>query len=128
VVCPVGALLFLSLQSLLCQRCYQTILFFPDLPGFQGTAERMAQSKDHWYNMEAGMPRFSPAFNLFLCVFCFVWFFCFCGTEVWTQDLHFKLLHQFIFFVKGFFQIGSRKLFAWNGFKPRSSCSLPLSS
>jgi hypothetical protein len=48
----------------------------------------------------------------------------FCGTGVWTQGLHFEPLHQ-PYFCEGFFEIGSFELFAWAGFKPRSSWSLP---
>jgi hypothetical protein len=47
-------------------------------------------------------------------------FVCVCGTGAGTQGLHLETLHQ-PFFVKGFFEIGSRKLFAWAGFEPRSS-------
>jgi hypothetical protein len=39
------------------------------------------------------------------------------STEVWTQGLHLEPLHQ-PFFVKGFFKLGSRELFAWSGFEP----------
>jgi hypothetical protein len=45
-------------------------------------------------------------------------------TGVWTQGLHLEPLHQ-PFFVKGFFEIGSWELFAWAGFGPQSSWSLP---
>jgi hypothetical protein len=50
--------------------------------------------------------------------------FLFCDTGVWTQGQHLEPLHQPLF-LKGFFELGSRKLFAWDGFKPRSSWSLP---
>jgi hypothetical protein len=46
------------------------------------------------------------------------------GTGVWTQGLYLELLHQ-PFFLKGIFQIRSCKLFAWAGFEPWSSWSLP---
>jgi hypothetical protein len=51
-------------------------------------------------------------------------FFIFFSTGVWTQGLHLESLHQ-PFFVIGFFEIGSHKLFAWAGFQPQSSWSLP---
>jgi hypothetical protein len=47
-----------------------------------------------------------------------------CNTGVWTQGLHPEPLHQ-SFFMMSFFKTGSCELFAWNGFKPRSSWSLP---
>jgi hypothetical protein len=40
----------------------------------------------------------------------------FCGTEVWSQGLHLKPLHQ-SFFEMGFLKIGSRELFAQAGFE-----------
>jgi hypothetical protein len=43
----------------------------------------------------------------------------------WQVLLPMELLYQ-AFFVMGFFEIGSHKLFAWAGFEPRFSCSLPL--
>jgi hypothetical protein len=46
------------------------------------------------------------------------------GTAAWTQSLHLEPLHQ-PFFVIGIFEIGSLELFAWAGFEPRSSWSLP---
>jgi hypothetical protein len=47
----------------------------------------------------------------------FFFFFFFFGDPVaWTQGLHLKPLHQPIF-VKGFFKIGSHKLFAQTGFE-----------
>jgi hypothetical protein len=55
-------------------------------------------------------------------VFCF--FFFFCGAGVWTQGLHLEPLHQ-LFFVQGFFKIGSHELFARAGFELQSSWSLP---
>jgi hypothetical protein len=41
----------------------------------------------------------------------------FFGSGALTQGLHLEPLHQ-PFFVKGFFEIGSFKLFAWAGFEP----------
>jgi hypothetical protein len=41
-------------------------------------------------------------------------------TGAWTQALHIEPLHQ-PFFVKGFFEIGSYKLFARAGFEPQAS-------
>jgi hypothetical protein len=41
----------------------------------------------------------------------------FCGTGAETQGLHLEPLHQ-PFFVKGFFNIGSRKLFTWDDSEP----------
>jgi hypothetical protein len=46
--------------------------------------------------------------------------FSFCGTGVWTHGVHIEPLHQ-PFFVMGFFEIGSLKLFAQAGFEPGSS-------
>jgi hypothetical protein len=56
--------------------------------------------------------------------FLFLFLF-FCGTEAWTQGLHFEPLHQ-PFFVVGFFQEGSHKLFAQAGFEhdPPDLCFL----
>jgi hypothetical protein len=54
------------------------------------------------------------------CLFVHFW-----GNGVWTQGLHFEPLHQ-PFFVKGFFEIGSRELFAWASFELWSSWSLLL--
>jgi hypothetical protein len=44
----------------------------------------------------------------------FTLFFLEGGTGAWTQGLHLEPLHQ-PFFVMGFFEIGSRKLFPWAG-------------
>jgi hypothetical protein len=54
---------------------------------------------------------------------CFV-LFCFNGPGAWTQGLHLEPLHQ-PYFCEGFFKIGSQELFAWAGFEPQSSWSLP---
>jgi hypothetical protein len=54
----------------------------------------------------------------------FVLFFGGGGPGAWTQGLHFEPLHQ-PYFCEGFFNIGSRELFVWAGFQPRSSWSLP---
>jgi hypothetical protein len=51
-------------------------------------------------------------------------FFLLCSAGVWTQDLLLKPLRRPIF-CDGFFEIGSRELFAWPGFKLWSSWSLP---
>jgi hypothetical protein len=57
-----------------------------------------------------------------------VWFcFVFCGTGAWAQGLHLEPFHQ-PFFVKGFFEMGSRELFPLAGFKLWSSWSLPTES
>jgi hypothetical protein len=48
--------------------------------------------------------------------FLLVVFFVFLVELVWTQGLYLELLHQ-PFFVMGFLEIGSLKLFAWAGFK-----------
>jgi hypothetical protein len=48
----------------------------------------------------------------------FFLFFSFFGTGV--QGLLLETLHQ-RFFVMDFFKIGCQELFAWAGFKPRSS-------
>jgi hypothetical protein len=50
--------------------------------------------------------------------------FFFCGTGAWTQGLHLEPFHQ-PYFYEGFFEIGFRELFAWAGFEPRASWSLP---
>jgi hypothetical protein len=50
--------------------------------------------------------------------------FFFGSTGVWTQGLLLKPLHK-SFFVMGLLKVGSCKLFAQAGFKPRSSLSLP---
>jgi hypothetical protein len=42
--------------------------------------------------------------------------FFFCGTGVWTQDLHLESL-QLLFFVLDSFEFVSHTLFAWVGFK-----------
>jgi hypothetical protein len=54
--------------------------------------------------------------------FHFFLFLFFCSPGTWTQDLLLKLLHQ-TFLCKCVFEIGSRELVAWAGFKPRSSWS-----
>jgi hypothetical protein len=56
----------------------------------------------------------------------FIYFilFYFDSTGAWTQGLNLEPIHQ-SFFVMGFFKIGSYKLFAQAGLKPRSSWSLP---
>jgi hypothetical protein len=52
-----------------------------------------------------------------------IWFsLFFCGTGTWTQDLHLEQLQQ-SFFIMGFFEIGSYKLFAQTGFESLSSWS-----
>jgi hypothetical protein len=51
-------------------------------------------------------------------------FFFFCGAGAWTQGLHLEPFLQPCF-VKDFFKIGSHELFAWAGFEPQSSWSLP---
>jgi hypothetical protein len=48
----------------------------------------------------------------------------FFGTGAWTQGPHLEPLHH-PFFVMGFFETGSCKLFAQAGFEPQSSWSLP---
>jgi hypothetical protein len=54
-------------------------------------------------------------------------FFFFCSAGgTWTQGLHLEPLHQPPFFCEGFFEIGALELFAWAGFEPWSSWSLPL--
>jgi hypothetical protein len=50
----------------------------------------------------------------------FFFIFIFCSTRALTQGLHLEPLHQ-PYFCKGFFEIGSRELFAWVGFKPQLS-------
>jgi hypothetical protein len=50
--------------------------------------------------------------------------FIYCGAGAWTQGLRLEPLHQ-PYFCVGFFKIGSLELFAWAGFKPWSSWSLP---
>jgi hypothetical protein len=40
--------------------------------------------------------------------FCNLFFFFFCSTGVWTQDLHLEPLHQ-PYFCEGFFEIGSHR-------------------
>jgi hypothetical protein len=62
--------------------------------------------------------------QLWPCVNSGFFFFFFCGTGAWTQNLHVEPFHQ-PYFCEGFFEIGSQALFAWTGFKPRSSWSLP---
>jgi hypothetical protein len=47
-----------------------------------------------------------------------------CGTGAWTQGFHLEPLHQ-PYFREGLFAIGSRELFPWVDFEPRSSWSLP---
>jgi hypothetical protein len=51
-----------------------------------------------------------------------LFYFAVLGFELRAYTLSHSTSH---FFVKGFFEIGSRKLFAWSGFKPQSSWSLP---
>jgi hypothetical protein len=46
-------------------------------------------------------------------------------TGAWTQGFHLEPLQKRPVFVKVVFEIGSHKLFAWAGFKPQSSWSLP---
>jgi hypothetical protein len=53
-----------------------------------------------------------------------VFFFFFCSTGVWTQSLYLEHSTS-LFFVMGFFKIGSWELFAWAGFKLWSSWPLP---
>jgi hypothetical protein len=54
----------------------------------------------------------------------YTFFFFFGSTGVWTQSLDFEPLHQ-PFCMKGFFEVGSHKLFAQAVFKLWSSLSLP---
>jgi hypothetical protein len=58
------------------------------------------------------------SFVAFCSLFFFLFFFFSAG--IWTQGLHLEPLHQ-PFFVMGFFEIGSCKLFAWAGFKLQST-------
>jgi hypothetical protein len=73
---------------------------------------------------------FSYAFKVFLSRLSFFWCVCVCvcvcvcGSGAWTQGLHLEPCHQ-PFFMIGFFKIESCKLFAWAGFEPQSSWSLP---
>jgi hypothetical protein len=55
------------------------------------------------------------------CIIFFLFFFY--STGAWTQDLHLEPLHQ-PFFVMGFFEIGSHKLFPRAGLEWWSSWSL----
>jgi hypothetical protein len=60
-------------------------------------------------------------------IFCFShvfgFFVCFCTTGAWTLGLHLEPLYQPFFCVCN----GFLEPFAWAGFKPRSSWSLPAS-
>jgi hypothetical protein len=49
-----------------------------------------------------------------------LFFFFFCGTGAWTQDLHLEPLHQ-PYFCEEFLERGSHELFAQAGFNLRSS-------
>jgi hypothetical protein len=63
---------------------------------------------------------------IIICIFyydCVIIIIIICSAGAWTQGLHLEPLHQ-PFFVMGFFEIGSLKLFAPAGFKLRSSWSL----
>jgi hypothetical protein len=81
-----------------------------------------------------GRPHLKPASQTkFLSAACFqviattaIWRsgFLFFQDWTWTQGLHLEPLHQ-LFFVMGFFEIGSLELFAQASFKLWSSWSLP---
>jgi hypothetical protein len=59
------------------------------------------------------------------CFFFFSFFFFFFVVLGFELRAHTLSHSTSPFFVMGFFEIGSCKLFPWAGFKPRSSWSLP---